>query len=509
MKIAKLKLKDFLIFEDVEISPDSKINYFIGPTDAGKTSIIKAIKAGIKGINNISMIRNSTDKTEIAITFDSGENLNRSLTIKGNKRAKVTTSMGDFKASPQAYLDSLIASNFIFDPMEFLLLENRAKSKYLRELFSVKLQPAILRNTEIEEELIARIDFDKDGFEILKGIDTVYYDRRSKVNHEVSQQKALLSEVQKNVKDFDSDTYTDNTEEIATFIKKKESDLSDARATKRQIEGTKSLLDRITKRLQQNEEELGKIQFEDIEDKIPQCEAKIEEFEQRLKELKEELLRLTTIKANRERLQRQTIDDKSTMESLPQIKDMPDIDNIEKELSELHQAEENNKKQTEKYKIYQEAKKMEIEYKNLKEQSDKYTEILEKLRKDIPAELSKQANIPISGLEFKDDTIFVNGISIENMATSKQITELTVPLVIAASHNKPLKTVCLDRCESLDDNAAKLFADSIPDDFQFFITTVYHKGQYIPPGAFWVENGNVSNEDVVKKATEWDRKVKI
>lgn len=197
------------------------------------------------------------------------------------------------------------------------------------------------------------------------------------------------------------------------------------------------------------------------------------------------------------------------MESLPQVKDMPDIDNIEKELSELRQAEENNRKQNEKYKTYQEAKKMESEYLDIKKQSDKYTELLDKIRKDIPLELSKQANIPIAGLEFKDDTIYVNGISIDNIATSKQITELTVPLVEAASKDKSLKPICLDRCESLDDNTAKLLADSIPDGFQFFITDVYHKGQTLPNGkTFWVEDGTVS-EDVAEKVKQWNKKNKI
>lgn len=192
MKIAKLKLKDFLIFEDVEINPDSKINYFIGPNDTGKSSIIKAIKSGMKGIADVSMIRNGTSKTEICIEFDTGETIDRSLTSKGTKRTKVMTGAGDIKASPQAYLDSLISPNFSFDPMEFMLLDNKAKVKYLRELFSVKLQSESLRNAGIEEEIIARVDFEKDGFDLLKGLENIYYDRRAKINHEVSQKSITV-----------------------------------------------------------------------------------------------------------------------------------------------------------------------------------------------------------------------------------------------------------------------------------------------------------------------------
>lgn len=118
--------------------------------------------------------------------------------------------------------------------------------------------------------------------------------------------KALLSEVQKSITDFNPDAYTDNTEEISIFIKKKESELSDARATKRQIEGTKSLFDRLTIRIQENNEEIENIQPEEIETKIPIYEKRTEEIENEIKFLecelnkhKEEILRLSTIKATK------------------------------------------------------------------------------------------------------------------------------------------------------------------------------------------------------------------
>jgi exonuclease SbcC len=98
---------------------------------------------------------------------------------------------------------------------------------------------------------------------------------------------------------------------------------------------------------------------------------------------------------------------------------------------------------------------------------DKVVEILRKK----PADLLSKVQMPIKGLGINEDMqVTIDGLPIANLSTSRQI---TLAIEIARVTSGELKTICIDRFETLDAEHKKIFMDEISkDDFQYFVTEV-------------------------------------
>ena len=289
MKITGLKVKDYLILEDVEITPDSKLNIFAGKNKQGKTSFIKAIEAGLKGISDPSVIRRGADKSEIQIDIE-GLKIRRTMNRKGNGTLKVVTPAGDIKASPQNYLDGLL-SDFSFDPLTFIMLEGKERTKYLRELFKTKLLPEHLFGV-IDPEIISKLDFEKDGLSILKELELLNYSKRTDINKHMAGKKALYESYPK-VQQIDD--YEDARPIIKERLLDAEKKLTEANAIKKQAEGTlayvKKLEDKIVKdkaELALVEQQMQTVDYSVLLKEMDELKAQIEELSNQLK-MKESL----------------------------------------------------------------------------------------------------------------------------------------------------------------------------------------------------------------------------
>lgn len=53
MKISSLKLKEFMLFEDIDFDWSSNINIICGENSTGKTSLLKIMYAGMKPLSNL------------------------------------------------------------------------------------------------------------------------------------------------------------------------------------------------------------------------------------------------------------------------------------------------------------------------------------------------------------------------------------------------------------------------------------------------------------------------
>jgi len=499
MLITKLGIKYVLGISDQEIDPDSRLNLFVGKNGEGKTSILKAIELGLKGSSDVNIIHRGADRADILLELGDVK-VHRTLKTKGANTLKVTAPVslpgGEQKVmpipAPQDYLDGLL-SDFSFDPIHFITMDSKERSKYIRELFKTSVTPEML---SFIPDLRAGIDFSRDGLDILKELHDEYYKKRTVENKEEKRLSVLASEAAEKVKGFTVEDYGVNDVKTASDkITEIDKEISAAQAVERQAKGTQAYFEKLEKKIKDQEGKLRLIDDQLIDMIVP-LKASIETIEQEIAMLSKQLADKTEmlVKAVAENQVKASLiktiaEDNATLAALPSVKDIPDLNALEERkkgfVAELAEAER-------KERLYSEflvAEAQSKEYAKQKKIAADLDIIVNKLGKELPDQITRDANIPIPGIKFDGDKIYIGNSSLDTMSTSEQV-KFAVDIVEIFNSNKPLKLLCLDRAESLDDETIKEFVAQIPEGYQFFITMVQHgKDEDIPEGSFHVKGG--------------------
>lgn len=475
--VTLVQAENFLMISKIDYIPREGVNVFLGKNCVGKTDIIRLLKAAFKGCN-ADCIQHGKDKTSFMVRLNDGHEIRRNITEK-SKRFQVKTPEGDYKASPQAYLDALLGdSDLSFDPIAFVLKESKEQKAMLLETFNIgKIEPQILEDV-VDEEVLHMLEFSKDGLEVLKDAEKIVYTKRSDINKQAEQKKAQYQIEMQKVKDFNPDTFKgDRCISIEVNIKEKDKEFTEAQTIKRQAEGSKALIDRLNEKIRVAESEIRDMDIDEIEE-IPLYEFQIADLKQQIQDLQahltitEELLKNAKDMVEKSKALRKEIENhKNTIEVLPHVQDIPDIEAIEKSLSEFKAELEENKWITDQHTIYEQAMRFKAEYEDLKGNSDNLTKVIEKLRKDLPEQIMKNQDIPFD-LSFNGDEVIINGNSLSLMATSEQLFA-TLQIYKERNKNSKLKIICADRIESLDDESYKRFWDFCNlNGYQAFVTCV-------------------------------------
>ena len=492
MKINKITGSNFLILKEVELEPDSKLNVLAGKNRGGKTSFIKLVQAGLLGTTDPNVIKVGEDKAEIMIDMD-GIKVQRVITPKG-QRVKVTNSDGDIKANPQKFLNSLLG-NFSFDPLAFILMDAKDRRKYLMELFNPKVKEEQLKDI-VEPELLDRIrgNFDKvDGLTILKNLEDLYYTRRTDINKQLKQREAIYREAIP--EKYNPEEVEVNVDDLTMRLKKAEEQRDAAKNIQVQNENAEKARARIQTKIAEFEGILAEVNEAEIQ-MIPSYETTIANYEAEIRAMQDSLAEVR--KHHEVAMQHQSVkadalkaieEQKASLDDFPLVP-VPDVSGVEAEILNLDAAILEAKSKQAVKEQYDKAQEIGKEVEALDTQSKSLTAIIDKLRKDIPAQIIKDANIPIEGLRIDGDTIYIGEKSLDNMSTSEQIT-VALQMVRELNKDAKLKVLFLDRAESLDDETFEEFRKQIADDeFMYFLTFVQH-GDDRPEGSILVENGEV------------------
>jgi len=492
MKINKITGSNFLILKEVELEPDSKLNVLAGTNRSGKTSFIKMVEAGLLGTTDPNVIKIGADKAEIMIDMD-GYKVRRVITPKGQS-LKIVNDEGDIKSNPQKFLTSLLG-NFSFDPLAFILMNAKDRLKYIMDLFSPRVKEEHLTGV-IEPELVERIrpNFDKvDGLTILKNLEDLYYTRRTDINKQLKQKEGAYKEALPTI--YDPEEVEINVDALTTRLKELEAKQTEAKNIEVQNENATKARARIEAKITEFEEILKEVNEQEIS-WIPVYEKDIKDCELQIAELQKKLDTLRTtheVACNHRSVKEDALkaieEQKAALDDFP-LAEVPDISGVEAEILTLDASILEAKSKQAVKEQYDKAQEIGKEVDALDTQSKNLTTIIDKLRKDIPAQIIKEANIPIEGLRIEGEKIMIGEKSLDNMSTSEQIT-VALQMVRELNKDAKLKVLFLDRAESLDDATFEEFRKQIEgDDFCYFLTFVTH-GDDRPEGSILVENGEV------------------
>lgn len=175
MKIVRLSAEGYKRLSAVEISPEGNVITIGGKNGAGKSSVLDAIWAALKGraVNPPKPVRAGMEKA--IIHLDLGDlAITRTFTDKGDGKpytdtVKVENAEGLRYGQPQQVLDALLGE-IGFDPFEFMLLKPDRQAEKLLELVPLS------------------IDLDEHA-----QLDASDFEKRREVNREVERLEGRLS----------------------------------------------------------------------------------------------------------------------------------------------------------------------------------------------------------------------------------------------------------------------------------------------------------------------------
>ncbi len=523
LKVTGLTIKKYMGIKELTLgSPEfplsEKFNHFIGKNSACKTDIIKAIPAGLLGTTDPSVIHTGADQAEIIIDLEKYR-IHRVITQKG-QRVKTTSEDKSVNTTLQTYIDELIGISdkdkrkFLFNPIGFVLSEDKAK--YLREFFKTSCTAEMLKEAGVSDDDVKALDFTQDGLAVVKSILTVLETRRTETNRTVKTKKGAyedaIGKLPKEFKpeDYDPAAIETNQKSVEDLTNRKAA----AKALAEQQEKNQKTMDELKRKIEEdtalisrlNDDSALEVKRERCNQRLKAIDSEIEELQNRINALREEQTSVENehssivgeITLKRDANQRIT-ENQATLDGF-KIEAIEDIDALQAQITEK-QAEgkrlETLKTHHTEYQRIQTILKPEKE--EVEAKSEALTATIKKLRDETIAKIIKDANIPIEGLQLDGDRGFINGVNLDHMSTSEQMI-LGCQMVERMNEGSNLKLLGVDRLECLDDDSLEVLLQWVTEkDWQMFATSVYHEGQNVPDGSYWVDEGQVSKERPARK----------
>ena len=485
MKIARLKIKDFLGIKEAEISP-GKITVLAGKNRQGKSSILKAIEAAFKGCTPAA-IHQGTERAEIVVDLE--DILVTRVQTHKTHSVTVKTKEGFIRTAPQKFLDGLLG-NFAFNPLAFLLSEAKARKDYLLKAMDVTVTAEQIREAAGDGTHVP-VPPSGPALEQYAEAHGWFYRQRTEVNRALKAKLAAAGEAKKKLPEgyvynpnvlVEIDRWRDQEQTIERRIAAlEEEQKAEERAEKTRV------------RIGKEQEELA-ISFAEkmqLATAITYSDADAKKAIDLVASLEE---KLATAKKNKdhivnERQRRMRLEEEAaildgrmkknleTLEELPPPFDSKKLEDEQKHLSEATVQVVALKDEQKRMAIFEEASMLGEEVQPLEEESGRLSALVELFGTELPAKALAEAKLPIEGLQIGEAGILVSGVPIDQLSASEQI-EVTLSIARALSRELPL--ICIDGVERLDEETfAEFVKQSGSDGFQYFVTRVGapHEGE--------------------------------
>lgn len=178
-KITRLRIKNFRGIEAREIDVPPTGVLVKGHNGAGKTSVLKAIRAALASTDvGVDAIRHGADEAEILVDLDV-LSVRRAIRSNGNTSLSVRDPDGTVRPKPQTVLNDLLG-NAAFDPLDFYLAAKKDRRRMLLEAMPISVTVERLRAwvPTLQDSYPCR----GHGLEVLERLHADYYERRHEAN---------------------------------------------------------------------------------------------------------------------------------------------------------------------------------------------------------------------------------------------------------------------------------------------------------------------------------------
>jgi energy-coupling factor transporter ATP-binding protein EcfA2 len=440
MNIVSLKIKNFLSIADVEIKP-GQINQIVGQNNQGKTTVIKAIQFAAKGGTDPNLVKFGTEAAEVVIELDDQTVIRRRLSAEGKQ--SVDIKKDGFKApTPQAYLDALFEDSG-FNPLD--LLDPKKRNDAILASIPIKVDEARLQSELNDSPYIKTpmppLDYTLHGLKVIDHCHRYFYQRRAEANKDASDKKKRWETYQADLPKEDSGPLT--RAQVQT-------ELDAAKSAHDQAVSALALVTQRHEDARRAQDRLNKYckTIDEIDAEIAKLQARREEGMKFVDQAKKEVPE--ALEDQRPHAQK--------CEDL-----LIEVERVKGRFAEVEKFESVGKQRAM-------VANMKQEWEGAQKVADGLTDRVEKLSGPLKAKLMGEAEMPITGLEYKEGGFLVDGTPVDNLSSSKA---LKLAVGVARKLSKKTKLICIDGAELLDTDSYKTLIEEINGDgFTYFITRV-------------------------------------
>ncbi|MBS1562546.1 MAG: hypothetical protein JSS89_13145 [Bacteroidetes bacterium] len=450
--IQSISIRNIMGIGSLDVVPvNGKVTLAHGKNGTGKSSFVTGLQTafGAQAIAPAQLIREGAEKGETVVILTDGTTINRQVSDTGTK-VKVTDANGLSHSKPQTVIDSLYNVTQ-FNPIKLLDTDKASRDARLRavmECMPIKVTAEML--LEVAPMLasqIGSIDVSKHGLDVIDIAYKKIFEARTDKNRAVKEASMTVVSLKETLVDVPSD-----------------------------LESTLA-------------------QIEDLKSKISALQAKRnaynDEFENERRGLREKALQVanesisSAAAVRDEAIRSATIAYETELAKINEAKDntlqLIEASYTEKReakarafedrhtplMASLGQLEEQSRNAVGAAKQREIIADMQKKNDALALEADAMTAALDRL-KALRTKLASE--MPIPGLEVRENEIYFDGRAWDTLNTAKRI---AIAVELAAIRSGKLGVICVDGCEALDSESFELLADQCSKrGLQLFATRV-------------------------------------
>ncbi|ASA22037.1 AAA family ATPase [Paenibacillus donghaensis] len=239
LHIKRIEIKDWLGIKELVVSP-GKINKVDGDSGAGKTSLIEALeKALTNNSRRTEVISHGRKEAELFVELTDGLQITRKVR---SEKADYFRVKHDSKAvnSTEGFIRKLINGE-IFRPIEFMQKDAKEQTEIILNMLQIDWTIESIKAWFGE---MPEADYQLHILQILKQIESAYFEERSSINREVNLLRANIEGIKR-----DLPPNYDGEEWRGVDLQQLYRRLSEAQESNKKLEEAKSLIDGLTLRI--------------------------------------------------------------------------------------------------------------------------------------------------------------------------------------------------------------------------------------------------------------------
>ncbi len=216
LRAVHIKISNIAGVEYLEFKPGA-VTVISGPNQAGKTSVMRAIKAIAEGGHDATLQRSGSRSGEVVIEFagGDGEKLIASRKYSRSGSSLKVVSNGNPVPSPQSFVKKLWDA-MSANPIEFLSADQKTRVRILLEAMPVETPVQELREILGQDW---QPDSDASAFEQIEKLHARIYLRRTEKGRELKNGKATVENLKR---DLPSDEPGDYAEQVRVAVSGKQ-----------------------------------------------------------------------------------------------------------------------------------------------------------------------------------------------------------------------------------------------------------------------------------------------
>ncbi len=197
MRLTHVKISQILGIEYLEFSVGDTTT-ITGRNKAGKTSVLRAIKAALGGGHDATLIRQGSKEGEVVLLFDSGMSVDKIISPEASKLVVLPKPYG---VGPQTFLNTL-QDTFGLNPIDVLADEKNRADLILGSLKLRVESDELAEAVEFEAEYLATIPADaglQEALSVIAYVRKEVYALRTEDNKDMKRARQRVEELQRSI----------------------------------------------------------------------------------------------------------------------------------------------------------------------------------------------------------------------------------------------------------------------------------------------------------------------